>query len=358
MVNKVERGMYYDPRGHFLWDPELDKSKHHIIFKKDKQKRRADIILNRPDKLNALERADRWEMLRLMDEIEADDDIKVVVIRGEGPCFSTGAHAGNVGFVHGIQQGTAGQRRAPERTRLAADRFIFQTFYERWLNLLKPTVAQVHSYALGFGMWLTLASDITIASDDAVFGHPAYRWAGGAVDGLIALWFETIGLKRAKKMLLTGKYIEAQEAYEAGLVSEVVSRDKLDERVDQYCRAIALEPLDGLVDTKVSFEAAHTALGIRNGITAGYIMHSLNSNLRFEADEWSYFRDRRDRGLKDAMAERDQRYADLPGFGFPFRAHDKSTTRTHTAAKPYKTFDPSKVPSEGSGGPAKKGLAP
>ncbi|MBI2868176.1 MAG: enoyl-CoA hydratase/isomerase family protein [Chloroflexi bacterium] len=329
------RKTYYNPSGHMCWDQGIDKSAHHMVYTKIPEKKRAIITLNNPEKLNAVSRADHFEMMKLLDEIEADDEVKVVVIRGEGEVFGSGAHGGMVGFLHGIQHGVPGERKAPQRTRLSADRWYFQDMWQKWQNCYKITICEAKGYTIGSHMWWALTSDIVIASDDVVFGHPAYRWVGASVDGLMAVMIHTIGIRAAKRLMIAGKWMEAEDALRCGMVTEVVPKAQLEKRVDEWATAVAMQPIDGICTTKAAFEVAQATMGLKAGITVGAAMHAINSNIRFEEDEWNYFRDRRDRGLKDAMRERDKRFENIPGFAFPFRKHKYQTTKTHVAEEAY-----------------------
>ncbi|MBI2867587.1 MAG: enoyl-CoA hydratase/isomerase family protein, partial [Chloroflexi bacterium] len=203
-----KRTMYYDMRGHQLWDQELDRHNSVLVYTKDPKTRSAQITINNPTKLNCFDRADYLEWHRIMDEVEADDDVKSVVLRGAGPCFSTGHNMAQLGFVHGIQRNLPGERHAPQRTRLATDRFYFAPggIIDRWSYLPKFTIVEAKSYCMGIAMWWILASDLVIASDDAVFGHPAYRWVGASVDGNLGSAIMHLGPKRARKMTMLGYY--------------------------------------------------------------------------------------------------------------------------------------------------------
>jgi enoyl-CoA hydratase len=336
-----KRTTYYNPQGHHIWDETLDISKHAVRYQKNAAKQRADITFNRPEKLNRMEREDYHELLNLFLEIEADDDIKVVVMKGAGPCFSTGHDMAGIGSTHGIQAGVSGERHAPQRTRLSADRWITEVI-DKWRKLFKITIVQAHSYCIGIAWWFALTGDVIIASEDAVFGHPAYRWVGASVDVYLPYLIMTLGPKATRKMTLFGLYFDAYEAKEHGLVTEVVPRDQLDKRVNDYAEAAALQPIDGIVISKTALDVAETGLGLKTALTMSHIMHSVNSNIRFEPEEWSFFRDRRDRGMKDSMAERDKRWENIPGFAFPFRPHAYSTTKNRLAAKEYVPFKPVK----------------
>jgi enoyl-CoA hydratase len=160
-----------------------------------------------------------------------------------------------------------------------------------------------------------MLGDIAIASDDAVFGHSAYRMVGPSVDGLIGYWILKIGTAKTKEMLITGKYMEAKEALACGLINEVVPRDQLEKRVDEWVQACALQPMDGIVAGKVAFDAHMDMLGAQNSLDVGVLFHTITTNMSFDADEFSFFKERRDQAsISDAFKERDKRFAAIPGF--------------------------------------------
>ena len=304
------------PEMHVLNTSDVDTTKTHILFDKDYDRCCATITLNRPEKLNALTKEDFYRLMEIVEEVEVDDGIKSLVIKGNGPCFSTGADAAFLGGYHGIRTPKSGEKvqRAPQRDRLLADKWLFTKFYESWAKCLKVTICQAHSYAQGMCLWYALLSDITIASDDAVFGHSAYRMTGPSVDGHIGYWILKIGLAKTKEMLITGKYMEAQEALQCGLVNEVVPRDKLDESVDQWVKAISLMPIDGIVAGKAAFDLHLNMLGIANSVSVAYPFHTITTSMKFEPEDFSFFKERRDKGLGEAFKERDAKFNAIPGF--------------------------------------------
>ena len=304
------------PEAHVLNTEGMDTSKSHLLFDKDYDRMCATITLNRPEKLNALTKEDFYRLLEIIAEVEVDDGIKSLVVKGNGPCFSTGADAAFLGGYHGIRTPAPGEktRRSPERDRLTADRFFFQGMYEKWAKCLKVTICQGHSYVMGMSLWFALLSDITIVSEDAVFGHSAYRMTGPSVDGLIGYWILKIGTAKTKEMLITGRYLEAEEALRCGLVNEVVPKDKLEERVGQWVEAISLQPLDGIVAGKAAFDIHMNMLGVGNSMAVAYPFHTITTSMRFETEEFSFFKARRDVGLKEAFKERDEKFNKIPGF--------------------------------------------
>ena len=280
----------------------------YIIYEKEGNV--ATITLNRPEKLNAIVMLgygeDYQDLMRALDEAAEDDDVKVVVLKGAGRAFCSGQDLSQVGFVYGFGTGKAGERRPSQRARLRLDRKGFEGLFRILLHP-KLTVAQVHGYCLEAGLVLAMFCDVTIAADDSIFGFPGQRLGfAGSGEPDIQFLALTIGLKRMRYMMLTGYRFGADEALQMGLVQEVVKRDKLQERVDTVVNALCTLPKDGIAIGKAHLHMIYDSLGVTSGLSQGYIMHTMFTNLRFEEGEWNYFKSRRETGARDAFHKKDQ----------------------------------------------------
>lgn len=185
----------------------------------------ARITLNRPESLNAMNRGLISEVYEGAEEAAADDDVAVLVYRGEGRAFCVGRDFKEVAkFEMEHHDGTLKWREHWKGWGL-----------QTWLYP-KATIAQVHGYALGGGEWLAAYCDITVASEDATFGFPEGRW--GLLTGGTHHWNWLVGPKDTKKFILTGRNMSAMEALRRGLVNDVVPREKLEETVLGIARDI------------------------------------------------------------------------------------------------------------------------
>ncbi|MBI4307792.1 MAG: enoyl-CoA hydratase/isomerase family protein [Chloroflexi bacterium] len=279
----------------------------YVIYKKEGEVAR--ITLNRPEKLNAIVMLgygdDYRDLMRALDEAAEDDDVKVVVIKGAGRAFSAGQDLSQVGFVYGFGTGKPGERRPSQRARLRLDRKGFEGLFRILLHP-KLTVAQVHGYCLEAGLIIAMFCDVTIAADDAIFGFPGQRLGfSGSGEPDIQFLALTVGLKRMRYMMLTGRRFGAAEAERMGLVQEVVPRAKLEERVNTVVQALTTLPRDGIAVGKAHIHMIYDSLGVTTGLAQGYIMHTLFTNLRFEEGEWNYFKDRREKGARQAFHHKD-----------------------------------------------------
>jgi enoyl-CoA hydratase len=284
-----------------------------ILFEKDVEKKRATVTINRPEKLNA----QNFHMYRQISEkirlVNEDDDVKVLIIKGAGRCFGTGLDVNEIGKVYGIGTGKPGEHRPSQRIRLLLDRLFWGTtgLLHQLLHCSKVTIAQVHGYCYGGSLEVALCADIVIAADNALFTHPGWRYIGP--EGDIALLIELVGLRKAKEMMFTGTPIDAQEAYRIGLINKVVPLDRLEEAVNEMAKTVALLPRDGIVIGKANFEAALAALGVETGMIVAHHMHALQTNIRYEPDEFSLLKERRDKGgAKGAIDAREDFFKSHP----------------------------------------------
>jgi enoyl-CoA hydratase len=150
-----------------------------------------------------------------------------------------------------------------------------------------------------------LACDITVAAEGTLFTHPGWQYVGPTGD--FGLWIQTVGVKKAEEMMLTGIPIDAQEALRVGLVNKVVPLDRLEEETMEMAEVISHRPFDGIVMGKAHFEAALEHLSTS---ASDYIAHAMQTNIRYEPDEYNLFRERRDRGRTAAIKDRMSRFTE------------------------------------------------
>jgi enoyl-CoA hydratase len=282
----------------------------YCIYEKDKERKIATITFNRPEKLNAAVTEHWVEIKDRVLEVSEDEDVKVLILKGAGRCFGTGHDVADLGAHHGWSNEPKA-RRPSIRRRLQFDNNIFwgrQGMAQIIYSCPKATIAQVHGYCYGGHHELALNCDLVIASEDARFTHPGYRYIGPL--GNIALFIQTMGVRKAKEMMLTGKYLNAEEAAQCGLINKVVPADKLEEEVNKTAELITRQPFDAIVMGKSFFELALDLMGAGPGHTAGYITHTLQTNIRYEDDEYNLFRAKKEKGLKGAFSERESHYKD------------------------------------------------
>jgi enoyl-CoA hydratase len=182
---------------------------------------RAEIIFNRPEILNAANNQWMDDLHAVLDEVEAAVGLRVVIFSGRGRAFSTGID------LKALSQGE-----------IQIGWFKLWEEAMRRIEMLQPvSIARVHGYALGGGLQVALACDLRVASEDAQFGLPAVLEALIPGTGTYRLP-RFIGLGRARRMILTGETVGAQEALEIGLADWVVPATQLVEQTERIAQGV------------------------------------------------------------------------------------------------------------------------
>ncbi len=278
----------------------------------------ATITLNRPQKLNAINDLMLGEIEEALGEAEADGEIRYVVIKGAGRCFSVGQDLSGEGTSAIMPPDP--RLRSPLASIFRADVRLMER-WRRIFNYPKHTVAQVHGYCLAMGCDLMMMCRTAIAAEDAIFGDPSLRMGYATIN---PLWTWRVGPKRAKELLLTTRYIDGKEAERIGLVNRAVPPDRLEEEVELAIEAIDLSA-GGIAGA--DGEAPHVTFGRAafdiSGLSAAWAfaagLHSISSVQRrgFQPDEFNFWETRDSLGLKGAIRERDAPFDGL----FPTPAH-------------------------------------
>ncbi len=179
----------------------------------EKEERIAVVKFNRPDALNAMNTETTLELEKAIHELNEDDEVKVVILTGEGKAFVAGADINEMSKMDSLQARAFGQ--------------MGQRVLAYIENMEKPVIAAVNGFALGGGCEISMACDIRLASEYASFGQPELKL------GLIPGWAGTqrmsrlIGIGKAKELIFTGEVVKADEALRIGLVNKVVPADDL-----------------------------------------------------------------------------------------------------------------------------------
>ena len=192
----------------------------------------ARVTIDRPDRMNAIDEASEAELCRIWAAIEADEQVRCVVLTGVGErAFCTGADMKQSGNKTGLEYWAAARPGG----------FGGLSLRE---TLDVPVIARVNGHALGGGMEMVLGCDIVVAAENATFGLPEPRVGRLALDGGIALLPRRLPHVLAMGMLLTGRRTPAAEAWRMGLVNEVVPQAELDQAVERWVADIlACAPL-------------------------------------------------------------------------------------------------------------------
>ena len=280
-------------------DTVLYETRDHVAY----------ITLNKPDKLNALDDAMLDGVLDGVRRAELDDDVKCVVIKANGRCFSSGWDLEEIGRMYGIEDVKSGERarRPPQRNGLLLDRRRSEKFAAILLSM-KTTICLVHGYCYGAAWMIALCCDFVIASDDATFAHTEQRLGASGTMWTLPLEILHCGPKKARELMLTGRDFGADEAERLNLINKVVPAAKLGEEVESWCRAIRLLPRDGLAIGKAYTNMTYDLLRMVSPFLQYSASHPLVVGMRWAPDEISFPKERRDLGVRDAARKRAERF--------------------------------------------------
>ena len=189
------------------------------------------LTLNRPEIHNAMDSAMQSQIIETLQALDKEQGITVVVIRGSGKSFCSGADLKSLDYG----------RAMGDRNVSAQQPKLFEVIS----NLKKVVVASVHGVALGGGLGIVAASDLAIASEDAIFGLPEID-LGYFPMAMIGPIMRSIGRKSALELFFTGRRIDAKEAKDVGLVNSVVPRDRLEESTLELAKILASKDADAI----------------------------------------------------------------------------------------------------------------
>src|SRR6478609_2865613 len=229
----------------------------------------ATITLNRPGAFNSIDLSIAKKLEQLSAEVEASDDIRVLVIEGEGRAFCAGGDLQTIGAA------AAADNIAPVVGELLQH---YHAFIATLRRMPKIVLASVHGSAAGAGMGLAFVTDLCIAAEDARF-TPAYAKIGVSPDGGSTVGMVgTVGTRRALQILLAEDSFTAQQAHEWGLVARIVPAAELKEQTRKFAERLAQNPPAAIAGTKsLVYQAAVTPIKQQlDGEEAGIIaaMHT------------------------------------------------------------------------------------
>jgi enoyl-CoA hydratase len=264
----------------------------------------ATITLNRPDRLNTIVPPMPEEIEAAVYATVADDDVKVIVLRGAGRAFCAGFDLGG-GFHHWDEGLTTDGKWDPGKDfAMATSPFgPVPKFMSMWRSP-KPVIAQVHGWCVGGGSDMALCADLVIASDDARIGTPYSRMWGCYLTGM---WIYRLGLTRAKEYALTGKPFSGCEAAEIGLINQAVPFAELEAEVRATAERLASVPLSQLSAMKLVVNQAFDNMGLASTQVIGPVLDGLMRNTP-DALRWIDVAERE--GVSAVARERDRLFAD------------------------------------------------
>jgi enoyl-CoA hydratase len=251
----------------------------------------ARVTLNRPEVLNAINRDLLADLDAVLQQAEADPEVRAVVLTGAGRAFSAGFD---------LKAEAEEDPLSPDEW---ADRFVedWQVFLRIWRSS-RPFVAAVRGYNLGGALELSLLCDITLASAGAKFGAPEIRHASGPGAAMLP-WLT--GMKAAKYVLLTGDFVDAAEAQRMGIVTRVVADADLDGEAVAMAERLGRIPPDAMKLNKAAINRMYERLGMLTAVEDNYMVSSLVNGTRAYREMEG---ERREVPLADFLRSRDSQF--------------------------------------------------
>jgi len=255
----------------------------HVLYRTIDQGRIARIELNRPQVRNAQHRPMLVELNDAFGRAEADDDVRVVILSGVGPMFSSGHDMGSkehyeerdVGPLQHVTRRTNGGSRDGVEARMLQEWHYFFENTRRWRSLRKITIAQVHGPVFAAGLMLMWACDLIVAAEGTTFADVVGTRLGMCgVEYFGHPW--EFGPRKAKELLLTGDALTAEEAADLGMVSKIFPLDQLGELTEQWAKRIAQVPTITALLVKEAVNQAVDIMGFTNALNSAFTLHQVN----------------------------------------------------------------------------------
>jgi 2-(1,2-epoxy-1,2-dihydrophenyl)acetyl-CoA isomerase len=193
----------------------------------------ATVTLNRPERMNAVTPKLCADLKQVLDMIEVDDDVRCVILTGAGRAFSAGGDMETIKEFQTMDPPDS-RRRLQWSTRLIQQLYMLE----------KVTIARINGDAIGGGASFALACDFAIAAEEARFGFVFSNL--GIIPDLGCMYFlpRIVGLRTAKRLVFEGNIFSAEEAFNMGIVSELVTSENLDATVNRLAEKMASRPKD------------------------------------------------------------------------------------------------------------------
>jgi enoyl-CoA hydratase/carnithine racemase len=292
-----------------------------ILYEKDPATKIATLTINRPERLNAPTIGMRLRYGDYLHQANIDDDVKVLVIRGSGDDFGSGqdlpefmeAVNSDDGLLREVGLEDADVVYPPKRNfrhgATATQWFTDPRGGCRTLQEFKKiSIVEVKGYCYGWHFYQAGDADLVISSDDALFGHAAFRYAGAAPR--MFWWATTMGLRKFQEMVFTGRPFTAAEMNELGFINSVVPRDRLEAETAKYALACANNrPTDVVFIQKTFFEIVKQYQGEYMGSLLSAQLESLATYGRPDAREAAQDTDAAiNEGLTASVKNFDQRF--------------------------------------------------
>ncbi|MDH6291337.1 enoyl-CoA hydratase [Rhodococcus opacus] len=242
----------------------------------------ATISLDRPRQRNAQNRGLLVELDEALLAAEADDEVRVVILRGNGLAFSSGHDLGSSESraeradgpdQHPSYHTNGGTRLAGERQYIQEWHYFYQNI-KRWRDLRKITIASVKGPVFAGGLMLAWSCDLIVASEDTVFADVVGTRLGMCGVEYFAHPWE-FGPRKTKELMLTGDAIDAEEAHRLGMVTKIFPTEDLDQKTLEFARRIAALPTMTSLLVKESVNQTVDHMGFSNALAATFSLHQM-----------------------------------------------------------------------------------
>lgn len=219
------------------------------------------LTLNRPNKRNALSNQVRGALFEALEAADRDKDVRVIILRGAGSCFSSGYDLAGTGRLPFHTAGNQGQWA----------RHVVEGCFRMW-DMAKPIIAQVHGWCLAGGSELAFACDLVYVAEDAQIGYPAVRTMSPP-DNQYHAWI--MGMRAAMELMLTGDSISGLEAVRLGYANRAFKVEDLEGEVLKMAERITKVDPELAQLNKRLVHRQMEAMGMRAGLRAGTDLHAL-----------------------------------------------------------------------------------
>jgi enoyl-CoA hydratase len=301
----------------------LPSAEEIVLYEKDPKTKIATITLNRPDRLNAPTIAARHRFADLVLRANVDDDVKVLVVRGVGAHFGSGADlpeqaemfsdAQDVSLLKEFRIGDDEDVKYPPKDSYRFLASLTQLYANSNFGLRslqdfkKISIVEVKGYCYGWHFYQCADADLVISSDDALFGHAAFRYAGWAAR--MWQWALMMGIRKFQEMVFTGRPFSAKEMYDCNFVNSVVPRDQLEAETQKYALACArTRPTDVVFMQKTFFEVMKQQQGEYMGSVLTGWLESMLPMVKSDGGELELGEETFNKGLANAVKDNDRLY--------------------------------------------------
>lgn len=253
------------------------------------------LTLNNPGKLNAMSEPMMVEMVEALKEFDNNENVRCVVLKGEGKAFSAGH---DVSPEDNHYSGADGWRQ-----RAINCNILPKAIWE----MSTPIIAQVHGYCLGGACDVAAVCDLTIAADTAKFGEPEIQHNSHPPFPMLPY---ILNYKKVSEILLVGEHFSAQEALEMGLINRCVPMEELESTVHEYAMKLVKLPVPGVQECKRTIKRIYELAGQREAVRIAE--NAFGMVLSTQTPEFAKFCEIRDRdGMKAAFKWRNEFFADI-----------------------------------------------